>query len=145
MATKGFKTKLAIGDGKNVEESHTWTDIAKITDLKPPKPQADDIETSNMDSPGTDTGKPWKEFTAGWAEAGEVEVTIQFERAQNATVYGLFRQDKGFRITFVDGSTWHFSGYIKSFGDEVDRAKIVTTAVQIKVSGEPVFTPAVAA
>ncbi len=68
MATKGVKTKLGIGDGPSAAESSTYTDLAKVVDIKPPKPDSDAIDVSNMDSPGADTGKPWKEFTAGWAE-----------------------------------------------------------------------------
>jgi hypothetical protein len=50
----------------------------------------------------------------------------------------------GFRITYADGSKWAFSGYIKAYGDEVEREGIVTTSVTIKVSGKPVFTKAAA-
>lgn len=142
MATKGVKTKLGIGNGATAEDSTSYSDLAKIVDIKPPKPDADSIDISNMDSPGAEEGKPWKEFTAGWADAGEVECTIQFAKAQAATVYALFRQDKGFRITFADGSTWTFSGFVKSYGDEVDREKIVQTTITIKVSGEPEFAAA---
>jgi hypothetical protein len=137
MATKGHSTKLAYGDAANYADSETWTDFAKITEITPPNVEADDIDISHMDSPDQ-----FKEFTAGWADGGEVECTIQFAKAANAAVYGLFRQDKGYKVTFVDGSTWELNGYMKAFGNEVEREGIVTANVTIKVSGKPVFTPA---
>jgi hypothetical protein len=57
-------------------------------------------------------------------------------------VYGLFRLDKNFRITFVDTSKWALSGYIKSFGNEVDREDIITANITVKISGKPTFTAA---
>src|SRR4051794_14657133 len=104
--TKGTKTKLEFGNGADVATSTTWTPIAKITDINPPEIKADDIDVSNMDSPADDDGLPFAEFEPGWAEAGEVEVTAQFDKTQDAAVYGLFRVPKGYRMVFADGSMW---------------------------------------
>lgn len=135
MATKGHSTKVSYGNLANVQDSTTWTPFAKITNAVPPKPQADDIDTSHMDSPDQ-----FKEFEAGWADGGEVEITIQFDKEKNAEVYGLFRQTKGFRMEFSNGSRWEWTGYIKQFGNELEREGIITTTVTFKVSGKPAFT-----
>jgi hypothetical protein len=135
--TQGYETILSYGNMPTASGSTAWTDFAGILDIKPPKIESEDIDVSNMASPGQ-----FKQFTAGWANGGEIEVKIQFEKTQNATVYGLFRTNKGFKITFADGSTWLADGYIKSFANEVDREKIVTADIGVKVSGQPTFTAA---
>jgi hypothetical protein len=142
MATKGYKTTLNFGDQATAAASTTWTPLAKVTDITPPKVSVDDIETSNMDSPVDDNDVPWKEFESGWAEAGEVDVTIQFDKNQADSVYGMVGVSKGWKIAFRDGSTWALDGYIKTYGDEVEREKLVTTKATIKISGRPLFTKA---
>lgn len=139
MATAGHSTVFEFGNAATVEASTTWTEFAEITDIKPPEIEADDIETSHMQSP-----EQFKEFIAGWADAGEVEVTCNFLKTNNAAVYALFRQNKGFRMTFEDGSVWKFNGYIKKFANEVDREKIVTAVATVKVNGKPEFVAAAA-
>lgn len=136
--TKGHSTVIEYGDAATYGDSATWTPFAGVTEATPPTPEADDIDVSHMGSE-----EQFREFTAGWADGGEVELTLQYAKAQAATVYGLFRQDKGFKVTFSDGSHWGVTGYIKSFGDEIDREGIITTAATIKVSGKPVFVEAV--
>lgn len=142
MAVKGYQTQFQYGDGDSVAHSSAWTDFATIDDIKPPKVESGDIDVSHMQSPNS-----FKEYVAGWAEGGEFEVKIQFEKAQNATIYGLFRKPKGYRIVFPDapapsGSKWKADGYIKSFANEVDREGIITADIVVKITGEPDFEPA---
>lgn len=134
MPTKGYNTKFEYGDQATHTGSTTWTEFAQIKDIKPPKVEADDIDISHMQSPDM-----FREYSAGWADGGELEVQVQFSKTDNATVYGLFRQDKGFRMTFADGSRWKLNGYIKTFSNELEKDGIVTATIGVKVSGKPVF------
>jgi len=139
MATKGHSTKLEFGDAATVAGSTTWTPVAKITEITPPNAiEAEDIDTSHMESPDQ-----FNEYEPGWAEGGEVELTIQYDKEQNEDVYALFRVPKAYRITFVDGSKWHLNNsYVKAFGNEVERKGIVTAKITIKISGKPEFVKA---
>jgi hypothetical protein len=110
-----------------------------VTEIDGIEVEADDIETSHMESPNQ-----FKEFTAGWADAGEVDFVIQFKKENAGTVWGLFRQDKSFEVKFKDGSTWTFNGYLKKFGTETDREGIITVPLTAKISGEPEFEAAAA-
>ncbi len=147
MAVKGNKTTLEFGDAATAAGSVTWTPVAAILDITPPKIEGDDIETTNMDNPIDASGVPFKTFDPGFADAGTVDCKIQFSKAQNAALYALFRIQKGWRMRFPDapspsGSKWEWDGYIKSFANEVDREQLVTADISIKVSGgKPVFTP----
>lgn len=136
---KGHSTKIEYGNAATVAASTTWTALAKITELGGVNVEAEDIDVSHMESPDQ-----FEEFDPGWANGGEVEATIQFEKTENETVYGLFRVPKGFRMVFVDGSKWNLNGYIRSFGNEVERKGIVTAKIKIKVSGKPEFVKAAA-
>ncbi|MEM6798003.1 MAG: phage tail tube protein [Planctomycetota bacterium] len=135
--TPGHSAVFAYGDEATAAASSTWTALAGVTEIGGISIEADDIDVSNMDSP-----EQMRQFDPGWADAGEVEVTLQFAKAQNAAVYGLFRVPKGFQIMFADGSKWEFDGYVKGFGNEIEREGIVTATATAKISGKPAFTAA---
>lgn len=130
-ATKGHSTTL----GYSAIPPTTYTLVAKVIDIKPPAPDGEEIDVSTMESL-----EQWAETTAGWIDAGEIEATIQYEKAQQATLVGLLRQDKTWKLTFSDNSTWICQGFLKSTGSEVERKGIVTTTVTIRLSGKPTFT-----
>ena len=132
MAVKGHGTTLKHGAADPADVL-----IGKVTDITPPNVEVDDIETTNMDSPDTA-----KEYEAGYLDGGEVEVTVQFVKATQTTVYGLIRTTKFWLIEFSDGSKWSFSGYLKGFANEVEREGIVSMGLTIKVSGKPTYTAA---
>lgn len=122
MSVKGSKTRIEFGDQSTWGASTTWTPFAKVIEVgQGMSVEAEDIDTSHMESPDE-----FEEFDPGWANAGEVQFKIQFEKAHNEVVYGLFRQKKGFRMILPDapipsGSKWKFNGYIKGFANETDR------------------------
>ena len=132
--TKGYNTKISYGE---VTETPTYTLLAGVTEITPPKPTAAKIDTTHFESPDE-----FRENEPGLAEVDDVEVTLQFAKTQAAAVYALFRAKKKFKIEFADDSTWVCTGFISGYGDEIDREGIVTTAVTIAVSGKPVFTAA---
>lgn len=138
--TKGKKTKLEYEEVSGT--TATWVKIGSgVVSIKPPESVAEDIDTSNMDSPEDAAGNSVKEYEAGWVEPGEAEVVCQFNKTELADAYELQGVTKDFRITFSDGSKQEFSGYLKSVGPEVDREKLVTHSLKFKVSGPVTFTP----
>lgn len=135
--TKGYMSKAFYGDKATIAESTTWTAFAGVTKITPPKPSAAKIDTTNFES-----SDEFKETEAGLGEVSDVELEIQYDATQADAVYKLFRQKKAFRVQFADGSKWEFVGFISEYGDEIDREGIVSTTVNIAVSGKPVFTKA---
>ena len=137
--TPGYETRLAYGNMPTASGSNTWTEFASVQEITPPSLEADDIETSHMTTP-----KQIKTFMAGWADPGEAELTLEFEKSEVTKVYDLFRVKRGYRIEFNDaptpsGSKLRFDGYIKSIGAEADREGLTTVNVTVKVSGEVSF------
>lgn len=143
--TQGYLSQFQYGDQATAAASTTWTSIAQVLDIKPGKVEAKDIDTTVIDSPNqAETSVP------GFASGGEATVKIQFAKAQQTTLFGLFRTPKGFRIMFNDastqggtGSTLAFDGYIKGIQNEIDSKNLVTCDLTVKVSGLPTFTAAV--
>lgn len=135
--TPGHSTKFEYGNATTFAASTSWTEFAQILEIAPPEVEADDIEVSHMQSPDQ-----FKQYDPGWADGGEIEMKIQFEKTGAAAAYALFRQKKGFRETYQDGSTWKIDGYIKKFGGTTEREGVVIVEITFKVSGKPVFTPA---
>ncbi len=136
--TPGHSTALASGDTADHATSTTWTPLAQIEAISAPDLDAADIKVSHMASPNQA-----EEYDPGWAESGEVTLELQFVKAQQTSLYSLFRVKKGWQITYQDGSTLKFNGYIKRVGaPQPDREGIVKTSATIKVSGLPLFTAA---
>jgi predicted secreted protein len=133
MATKGHSTTLGFA----APGGSTFTPVAKIVAIKPPSPEAEPIDVSHMESP-----EQWNEYIAGWAEAGEVEVTAQYAKAETAALYAIFRADKDYKMTFSDGSFWEFSGFLQKMDGEIERKGIIQSTFTFKLSGKPEFTPA---
>lgn len=132
--TKGYSTTFAYGD---ISATPSYTTIAGVTEITPPKISAAKIDTTNFTS-----ADEFKEQEPGLKESDDVEATLQFEKTQSATLYGLLATKKAFKVQFADGSKWEFNGFISGFGDAVDREGIVTTTVTIAVTGKPTFTAA---
>lgn len=141
--TKSYLTMIKYGS-TNDPSSASWTPIATVLDVKPPKVKADDIETTVLDSPNE-----FKEWVPGYADGGEFEASIRFDKTQMAALYALFRQQISYQIQYPDGtlpppsggSTWGFAGYMNGVSNEVEKGKIVTADITVKVQSKPIFTP----
>jgi hypothetical protein len=82
--TKGHSTIIEFGNQNTHTASTTWTPLAGVTGVTPPKIQADDIEVTTMETPDQ-----IKQYEAGYADGGEVEFQVQFQGEQGETAYGL--------------------------------------------------------
>lgn len=140
MAQKSFKTRIDSGDLDTWQTSTTWTPFAKVLEIKPPGLKADDIETTNLESPDE-----FKEWEPGLGDAGESTFKLQWEATQNAAVLALFRQKKGFRIVYADapypsGSKLRFNGWINGIeGEAIQKDNVVEAMVTVRVVGKPDF------
>jgi hypothetical protein len=132
MAVKGHSVEIAHSE----TSGGTYTKIANLVDLDMASLlQAEDIDVSHMESVDQ-----IEETEPGWAAGQEFTATWQYAKAVNATVYALFRQKKFWKVTFSDGSTWVFPGYLKDFGNTVERKGIITLSLTMKIAGAPTFT-----
>ncbi len=100
--------------------------------------EVDDLDMSSMSS----TNK-WREFEAGMKNAGEASFDMLYEKDQvDAVMSALGGANEAWTITFTDGSTFVCDGYLKGTALPVPFEDKVTQSASLKLSGEPVFTPA---
>lgn len=133
MAVKGRKSKL----GYAAAAEGPFTALAKITEVVPPRTTVDRVDVTHMESPDE-----YLEREPGWADAGDIEVKIQFAAANAATIQGLSGVMKYWQVEFSDGSTWTAQGFIADIGDQVEFKGIVSTDIKICVTGKPVWAAA---
>jgi hypothetical protein len=144
MSVPGYETRIEMGNQPTFAASTTWTPFANVVEITPPTLESDDIETSHMLTP-----QQIRTYMPGWAEPGEIELSIEFNKTEAKRVYDKFRVPGAFRVVFndkeyPDGSKLMADGYIKSIGHEVDREDRVLIPVVIKVSGATEFVEATA-
>lgn len=136
MALKAYQTIL-----EHHEAPDTYTPIARIKSIKPPKITAKDIDSTTLESPDE-----FDELLPGLANGGELEATLEYEKAKTDTLYALFRIPSTYRIHYSDGSGWTYPGYINEIGDEeIVNGEIVTQTIKIKVTGKPAHAVSLAA
>jgi hypothetical protein len=102
-----------------------------------PELNADEFETSRQDQ-----ASAIKEFAAGMADSGVLKLMLGFVKANVTTLYTNFRVLKSWKLTFVDGSTLQFDGWIKRIGKVAPNNDEVAVGVDIRVSGAHTFTAA---
>ncbi len=132
-AVKSLGTTLTLDpDGNN-------TLIADLTSIGEIGVESDEIDVTTLDS---DSG--YKEFIAGFKDAGEVALAgiiktesnmeDMLELAEAQTV-------SDWVITFTTGSTWKFQGFVKSWKEAestIDGVRGFTGS--IRISGAPTYT-----
>lgn len=134
MSLKQFGTLLEYGDTADHATATTWTPIAEVKTITPPKVTAADINTTHLTSPDEH-----EESEPGMASSSDVELSIRYAVAATTTLYGFFRTKKAWRVRYPDDSGWKFNGYIREYGDEeADGTDIVMTGLRIKPSSKPV-------
>ncbi len=137
----GFGTKLEYGD-KGDGTSTTWTAITEIHDIDPPEMEADDIDTTHMQTAGK-----VRTFQSGLINPGLFKAICAYSAAAYALLLAKVGVQTDMRITFNDkvvtsGSTMVLQGYPKKLGAKTPIDGIDTFELDYKVSGAPVFTAA---
>jgi predicted secreted protein len=114
--------------------------IAELTNIGSPKLTAGEIDVTSMDS-----ADGYKEFIQGLRDGGEVGIEGNFISSDTNGQIGLVADFnagtvQAFVITFPDGTTWTFSGFVKGF--ELNDAEVegkLGFKASIKVTGKPVL------
>ena len=106
---------------------------AEITDVTPPNPNRDSIETSHQ---GTTVAKT---FTpADLLDSGEAAFDFHFNPATNPPVD---QDPEDITITFPSGTTWEFEGFMTDYAPDAPLNDKMVGSATLKVSGEITITP----
>lgn len=135
MAERALGTKLKIGET-------TSTPVAGLTSIGGLELSADSIDVTTLDSEGG-----YREFIAGFKDAGEVSLEgyLNPETGKGQKeLYDLFESGdvEDFIIEFPSdlGASWEFKGVVTGFGTSADLEDPLAFSATIKVSGRPTLT-----
>jgi hypothetical protein len=125
---KGTTVGFFVGSG-----TPTFVTLAELLDIKMPKNTASPIKINRYDSPSF-----FEELIAGWADGGQLELTLTYVKANAAALYLMFNVAGQMQVTKPDTSSWTFQGIMTEFGDELPLKDKMTVTCKFSVSGLPV-------
>ena len=131
MAKRALGTKLQIG-------TDTPVTVAGLTSIGGLELSADTIDVTTLDSDGA-----YREFIAGFKDAGEVSLEgyLELEEGKGQKdLYDLFEsgETEDFTILFPnDMGSWQFKGVVTGFSTSADLEDPLSFSATIKVSGKP--------
>jgi predicted secreted protein len=112
-----------------------WVDIAEINSVDGPGMSRDTIDVTSLDSTGG-----YREFIAGFRDAGSVDLSMNFSR----DTYDLMKVDfesailVNYEVVLSDteSTTLEFEGLVTDLSLSVTADSQITSDVSIKISGE---------
>jgi hypothetical protein len=141
------ETQASIGYGSFFHISRdsevTWLALAEVFDITPPNDTVDEVDATHMQSPNRT-----REFTPGLIDPGEASFEMNFVPGSASDL--LIAEIKAggervkCRVTYPNGVTWKFSGWVSGYEPAVPTDDKMTATVTWRVTGPTVSTPAAA-
>jgi len=135
MAVEVEAYGATIGYGATPGTYTGTTAITKMIEFEPPEYEVEPIQTSNF----TTTGQVHT-YQPGWKKPGKAKVTILFDKTLIGTLEGYVGTTKAWRVTYANGSTRDFDGFIVKNGEKAPLDKLVTYTFEIQATGPTVWT-----
>jgi hypothetical protein len=127
-------TILEYGNAATYAASNSWTAVGALRELDPPAPEAEDIDVTTAES-----ADEAREYEPGLLEGSEVRAKILSSATNGATLQGIVRTAKGFRLKLSGGNAgWKFNGYVKTCREMGEIGGVFEFEIVIKISGKPV-------
>lgn len=138
MKIRALGTKFNIGKGPTPAP----VPVGNLSSIGGLELSADTIDVTTLDSTGG-----YREFIAGFKDAGEVALEGIFDATTGKgqkELYDLFESgaSSDFQIVFPTESkaTWDFAGVVVGFSTSADLEDPLAFSATIKVSGAPTLT-----
>jgi hypothetical protein len=139
MAILGFGCDLLY----STNGGGAYTTFGQVVSFDLPQIDVHDVDNSNIEM-----ANAWRTFQPGLIDGKVLKFKIIFAKANYNTILSNLRLSGAnylFKITFSDlvstASTFVFSGYLRMLGGAAPLDDMITCDVEIKVSGQPTFTP----
>lgn len=137
MAQRALGTILNIGK----TGATTKTKVGGLTEINGLELSAETIDATTLDSDGG-----YREFVAGFKDAGEVAVSgyLKKNEAGQKAMYEAFESGEvqdceiAFPINF--GAKWTFKGIVIGFSTGASLEDLISFGATIKVSGKPTLS-----
>lgn len=128
--TKAKGTKLQFGNTANHNTAATWTSVAEVPSIKPPKRSVEKIDTTHLESDAK-TGIP------SIPEVGDLEATIHYDKTQAGVLDAKFGVLSAWRVLYPDGSGRMWTGWISEDGEEeAVNGELLQQTVKIAATGD---------
>ena len=112
-----------------------WVDIAEINSISGPSMTREQIDVTSLDSTGG-----YREFIAGFRDAGTISLSVNFTRSTYELMQGDFEDDdnQNYEIVLPDDelTSIEFEGIVTEMPLSITADDKVTVDVTIKISGE---------
>jgi len=112
-----------------------WVDIAEINSISGPSMTREQIDVTSLDSTGG-----YREFIAGFRDAGTISLSMNFTRSTYELMQGDFEDDdnQNYEIVLPDDelTSIEFEGIVTEMPLSITADDKVTVDVTIKISGE---------
>jgi len=112
-----------------------WVNIAEVNSISGPSMTRETIDVTSLDSTGG-----YREFIAGFRDAGTLQLTMNFTRSTYDTMKDDFEDDsaQNYEIVLPDdeNTTLEFAGLVTECPIEIPTDDKVTSTVTIKITGQ---------
>lgn len=123
----------------NMLGTPTFSTIAEINDITGPNMTRDTIDTTSLDTSGG-----YRTFIAGFRNAGEVQLEMNFTLDGYDDLKADFEDDdpRDYQIVLPDtgNTTLSFSALVTALGTKIPNNDKVTASVTLKISGAVTLT-----
>ncbi len=126
-------TFIETGDGASPEN---FSELAEVSNIGGPNEKADEIDATHLRSP-----EGYKEFIPSFKDGGEIPLTLNY--IAGSTTQSALRAEfnqtppptKNRRITWPDGSTTSFAGWVKARGASAQVGSKISSMVTLRGVG----------
>lgn len=112
-----------------------WAKLAEVNNISGPSMTRETIDVTSLDSAGG-----YREFIAGFRDAGTISMSMNFTRDNFDTIKGDFESDtrQNYEIVLpdTDNTSFEFEGLVTECPLTIPPDDKVTIDVTIKISGE---------
>lgn len=138
QASMGYRTALEIA---LASAPATFTYIAEVKSNTPPSFSDSTIDVTHMQSPGG-----VREYISGLSDAGESSHEMNYVPGSATDVFlrSIIRKNLVVRLTFPNGRQLIYNAVRSGYETDVPTDDGMSATLTLKVSGEPVMTPAAA-
>lgn len=134
-AVAGVGAQFRRWDADATSAAGAWVAIAEVTAISGPDKSRETIDVTSLDS--TDG---YREFIAGFRDAGSVSLSMNFTRDTYETMNADFESDTKINYEIVlpdaDNTSLEFAGMVTELPLEITGDDRITADVTIKISGK---------
>lgn len=130
VGVHSYGSTLAYGTASNT----ATTTLSDLLDADIDGFKVGETKITHINSPNA-----FHEYTPGFADAGTLSCTINYDKTTYNTLYGFVRVQKWWKLTAADGGNMLCQGFITELPIKTPDDDRHTDTIKIKLTGKPTF------